>query len=64
MKKKLIEEPDFIGGLGSLTKEEAAALSAYFAQKKAAVKTQIKQPVNKLIKTTAKRVKAPAKAHS
>ncbi len=32
--KKQINEPDFIGGLGSLTKEEEVALSQYFAKKK------------------------------
>jgi hypothetical protein len=33
MKKKL-NETDFIGGQGSLTKEEEVALSQYFARKK------------------------------
>jgi hypothetical protein len=32
--KKQINEPDFIGGQGSLTKEEELALSQYFAKKK------------------------------
>jgi hypothetical protein len=31
--KKQILEPDFIGGQGSLTKEEELALSKYFARK-------------------------------
>jgi hypothetical protein len=40
--KKQITEPDFIGGQGSLTKEEEMALSKYFAQKgKAVVKKEI-----------------------
>jgi len=32
--KKQINEPDFIGGQGPLTKEEEIALSQYFAKKK------------------------------
>lgn len=32
--KKKINEPDFIGGQGPLTKEEEFALSQYFARKK------------------------------
>jgi len=32
--KKKINEPDFIGGQGPLTKEEELALSQYFARKK------------------------------
>jgi len=32
--KKQINEPDFIGGQGPLTKEEEIALSKYFAKKK------------------------------
>jgi hypothetical protein len=32
--KKQINEPDFIGGQGPLTKEEEIALSQYFARKK------------------------------
>ena len=32
--KKQINEPDFIGGQGPLTKEEEVALSKYFAKKK------------------------------
>lgn len=32
--KKKINEPDFIGGQGPLTKEEEVALSQYFAGKK------------------------------
>jgi hypothetical protein len=40
--KKLITEPDFTGGQGSLTKEEELALSKYFAKKgKAVVKKEI-----------------------
>lgn len=52
MKKKLIEEPDVIGGLGPMTKEEEAALSAYFAQKKASVKTRAKRPASKQARKT------------
>jgi len=33
MKKQIIE-PDFIGGQGSLTKEEEQALASYFARKR------------------------------
>ena len=32
--KKKINEPDFIGGQGPLTKEEEVALSQYFAGKR------------------------------
>lgn len=32
--KRQISEPDFIGGQGTLTKEEELALSQYFAVKK------------------------------
>ena len=32
--KKKINEPDFIGGQGPLTKKEELALSQYFARKK------------------------------
>lgn len=32
--KKPVDEPDFIGGQGSLTPEESLALSHYFATKK------------------------------
>lgn len=32
--KKQINEPDFIGGQGPLTKDEEIALSQYFAKKK------------------------------
>lgn len=32
--KKKINEPDFIGGQGPLTKEEELALSQYFSKKK------------------------------
>lgn len=39
MKKQLIE-PDYIGGQGSLTKEEEMALSKYFAKK---AKTVVKK---------------------
>ena len=31
---KHVNEPDFIGGQGSLTKEEELALSTYFSRKK------------------------------
>lgn len=40
MKKQLIE-PDYIGGQGSLTKEEEMALSKYFAKKAKAVVKKI-----------------------
>lgn len=33
--KKQINEPDYIGGQGSLTKEEEEALTKHFANKKA-----------------------------
>ncbi len=33
--KKQINEPDYIGGHGALTKEEEEALTKYFADKKA-----------------------------
>jgi hypothetical protein len=40
--RKQITEPDFIGGQGSLTKEEEMALSKYFSKKgKAVVKKEI-----------------------
>ena len=39
--KKLILEPDFIGGQGKLTKEEESALTKYFADKKAKLKENI-----------------------
>jgi hypothetical protein len=32
--KKKINEPDYIGGQGALTKEEELALSKFFAKKK------------------------------
>ncbi len=32
--KKQINEPDYIGGQGSLTKEEEIALSKFFAENK------------------------------
>jgi hypothetical protein len=35
--KKQVNEPDFIGGQGALTKEEEAALTQYFAKKKSRV---------------------------
>lgn len=53
--KKKINEPDFIGGQGSLTREEELALSQYFARKKnkkrkssnlTSVKTKSKQKAN------------------
>lgn len=40
--KKHINEPDFIGGQGPLTKEEELALTQYFANKK--IKER-KQPI-------------------
>jgi hypothetical protein len=46
--KKQITEPDFIGGQGSLTKEEEMALSKYFAKKGKAV-------VKKVILTSTKK---------
>ncbi len=39
--KKQINEPDFIGGQGSLTKEEELALSQYFAKKKKSTKQKM-----------------------
>lgn len=41
--KKQINEPDFIGGQGSLTKEEEAALQEYFARKKKKNSVRIKK---------------------
>jgi hypothetical protein len=51
--KKQITEPDFIGGQGSLTKEEEMALSKYFAKKGKAV-------VEKEILTSTKKKNAAA----
>ena len=39
--KKLILEPDFVGGQGKLTKEEESALTNYFAEKKAKTKRNV-----------------------
>ena len=53
--KKQINEPDFIGGQGPLTKEEEIALSQYFSKKKnkkikpsnmTSVKAKPRQPVS------------------
>ena len=43
--KKQINEPDFIGGQGPLTKEEEVALSKYFAKKNKETKSSITTPV-------------------
>lgn len=40
MKEQVIET-DFIGGQGSLTKEEELALNKYFSSKKAGIKKRI-----------------------
>lgn len=52
--KKLISEPDFVGGQGKLTKEEESALTKYFAEKKAKVKRNVetKQSIKKQQLTT------------
>lgn len=42
-----ISEPDFIGGQGTLTKEEELMLSQYFARKKAKEKKAVKHPSTK-----------------
>lgn len=39
--KKQINEPDYVGGHGSLTKEEENALSRYFSEKKAKISKQV-----------------------
>ena len=41
MKKQIIE-PDYIGGLGTLTKEEEILLSQYFSSKKEKQRTKAK----------------------
>jgi hypothetical protein len=41
--KKQINEPDFIGGQGALTKEEEVALSAFFSKKNKINKHEIKR---------------------
>ena len=38
---KQIKEPDFIGGQGSLTKEEESELAKYFADKKSKTKKEV-----------------------
>ena len=52
--KKQINEPDFIGGQGSLTKEEEIALSQYFAKKKSkAIKSSNTLQVRSKVRQTA-----------
>lgn len=41
--KKQINEPDFIGGQGSLTKKEEIALNEYFANKKKKISALIQK---------------------
>ena len=53
--KKKINEPDFIGGQGSLTKEEEIALSQYFARKKS--------KKSKTSRLTSSKIKSKQKAH-
>lgn len=54
--KKKINEPDFIGGQGPLTKEEELALSQYFARKK--------NKKNKLSILTSRKAKSKQKTHA
>ncbi|HWR32559.1 MAG TPA: hypothetical protein VN451_03490 [Chitinophagaceae bacterium] len=54
--KKKINEPDFIGGQGPLTKEEELALSQYFDRKKS--------KKNKLSNLTSRKTKSKQKAHT
>ena len=54
--KKQINEPDFIGGQGSLTKEEELALSKYFARKK--------NKTNKSSNLTSVKAKSKQKVHA
>lgn len=49
--KKQIKETDYIGGQGSLTKEEELALAKYFAEKKMKQSEQI----NKKARSTKKK---------
>jgi hypothetical protein len=49
--KKQINEPDFIGGQGPLTKEEETALAQYFSKKK---DKKSKQTDATLVKTKAR----------
>lgn len=41
--KKQINEPDYIGGQGSLTKKEEISLREYFADKKKKMSVQIQK---------------------
>lgn len=47
--KKLILEPDFVGGQGKLTTEEESALTKYFTKKKGKAKGNVetKHPTKK-----------------
>ena len=54
--KKKINEPDFIGGQGPLTKEEELALSQYFASKK--------NKKSKSSNLTSAKTKSTRKAHA
>ncbi len=56
--KKKINEPDFIGGQGSLTKEEELALSQYFARNKK------KNKKRKLANLISGKAKSKQKAHA
>ena len=55
-KRKIIEEPEFIGGLGPLTKEEEQAISEYFQKLKKAKSSK----KAKVISISSKRKKAAA----
>jgi hypothetical protein len=52
--KKQVDEPDFIGGQGALTKEEEVALSQYFAKKK----NKLTKPSRMKLRKTISRQKA------
>ena len=54
MKTKRIDlDVDFIGGQGSLTKEEEIALSNYFQQRKSIIRANVKSKGSGQVKTTA-----------
>ena len=53
--KKILNEPDFIGGQGELTKDEESALSKHFAKKKNKKKVLPTLPL-KRNKTTKKKL--------
>ncbi|MEJ7663993.1 MAG: hypothetical protein WKG07_32910 [Hymenobacter sp.] len=46
--KKIINEPDFIGGQGPLTKEEETALNAYFTKNKKRTSRDKKESIQKI----------------